>query len=150
MVKSMNTKRIVQIDSETGEQIQGNVVLIPNRNSKMSNFFMMNRELCCAIADRTLNLSLNEIRVLMALIGLADFGNEVLITQREIGSLVGLDKAVVSRVFKQLRVKKLILPVEKIGVVIRYRINSEIGWRGSTATGYLECCTNDPPLFTVH
>jgi len=126
----MMHKRIEQIDTETGEVIDGCIVWIPHRPklTEVNKWFMLFQETLLDIA-KDKDLALPQKNVLLFMWGHLDFENYIHIKQQEIADELEMHKSGVSRAIKTLVDKKIILLESKQGVRC-YRLNPDYGWKG--------------------
>lgn len=125
----MSDRKIKQLDTTTGELLEGCLVYVPYRPKFRSGWFMMFQETLIEIAkDREIT---GEIyRVLFYLLGKLDFENYIHFTQGDAAAALGLQKTNVSRAVKTLCDKGILLKGPKVGRSSTYRLNSGYGWKG--------------------
>lgn len=121
-------------DQETGEIIDHAVALVVTPKRKMGF-----REGWVAMSQAATDVfkdirSVDQQRVLWALLGKLDFENLIQISQSEIASDLSMAKANVSRSIKALRERGVLLQGPKIGRSSTYRLNPDMGWKGSAKT----------------
>lgn len=128
----VKSKAVLQtIDIETGEQLSGTVVLIPQ---KRKNEF---HEGWVAMSQPAMQLfsqirSLETQRVLWSLLARLDYENYVLVNQSEIADSLAMKKPNFSRAMKNLVDLAVLLPGPKVGTCKTYRLNPSHGWKGTT------------------
>jgi hypothetical protein len=74
--------------------------------------------------------------VLDFLLSKLNFENWIIVEQREVCAATGIDKGNVSRAFKLLLQKQILLAGPKVGRTPSYRLNTKYGWRGSVENLY--------------
>lgn len=121
-------------DQETGEVMDHSVALIVTPKKKMGfkeGWVAMSQAATDVFKDIR---SVDQQRVLWALLGKLDFENLIQISQAEIATDLGMAKANVSRSIKALKERGVLLQGPKIGRSSTYRLNPQMGWKGSAAT----------------
>ena len=118
-----------QLDIETGELLEGCLVYVPHRPKFHSGWFMMFQDMLIEIAkDRRIT---GEVyRALFYVLGQMDFENRVHATQGDAAAALGLQKTHVSRAFKTLCDKGILLKGPRDGRAATYRLNSDYDWKG--------------------
>ena len=125
----MGTKRFEQVDSVTGEVMDGFVAVIrPKQKSTFERHFTMNQDALLKLAKE---LKPEQIRVFLALLAHLDYENYIQVPQTGIMKDLGIQKANVSRAIRALLEKEVVLQGPKIGRSISYRLNPNYGWKGS-------------------
>jgi hypothetical protein len=122
-------KNFEQIDSDTGEIMQGCMVWIPNRPKLTQRWFMAFQDSFEEIAKDS-QMTGENYRVLLYLYSKLDFENFIQQTQSEISEALGMKKTNVSRAVKLLTDKQIVLEGPKIGRSKCYRLNPHYGWKG--------------------
>lgn len=125
----MGTRHIEQIDTETGQVLQGCMVYIPYRPKHNERFFMAFQDGLMEIAKDD-ELTGADFRVLLHLFGQLDFENYLHISQKDIAEALGMQKQHVSRAMRLLIAKDIVLDGPKTGRVKTYRLNPNLGWKG--------------------
>lgn len=128
----MSRKKIIQVDSHTGEQIEGYIaVLQPKTKNGFTRHFTMNQEALDIISE---NFDGAEIRVLLKLLKYLDYENLIQIQQIEIAQELKMDKSNLHRAIKTLIDFGVILKGPKIGRSCSYRLNPNFGWKGKATS----------------
>jgi len=128
----MKTKRIAQIDLDTGEILDGNVAWIPGNSHKhfKENWMVMFQEALEKIAK--MDLTKDAHRVFIFMLSQMSFDNYALISQAQMARILSIDKANLSRAVKELKGQGIIVTSDKTpGRSLAYRINSHYAWKGS-------------------
>ena len=117
-------KRLQQIDSETGEIIDGFVAyVVPKRKNGFGQGWLAMAQNGAEILAQS-NLSGNDFKVLMKLLSVLDYENLIQVSQAE-------------RSIKRLIDFGIVLEGVRIGISRSYRLNPNFGWKGS-AKGHRE------------
>jgi hypothetical protein len=125
------TKRFTQVDSSTGEAVDGFVAVIkPKVKSSFERHFTMNQAALLSIAQ---TLNHDQTRVLLALFAYLDYENFIQVPQIEIAEQLNMHKQHVNRAVKALIANEIILDGPKIGRSKSYRLNPNYGWKGSVS-----------------
>ena len=134
-------KRLQQIDSETGEIIDGFVAyVVPKRkNGFGQGWLAMAQNGAERLAQS--NLSGNDFKVLMKLLSVLDYENLIQVSQAEIARELNMHRQHVQRSIKRLLDLGIVLEGVKIGISRSYRLNPNFGWKGS-AKGHREALTD--------
>jgi hypothetical protein len=116
--------RVGLLDNESGEVIDGgNLIYVP-RKVRIKGFFMGMQDGFEYLAKA--KLKGEAMSVLMLLMSRMDYGNEIRLTQKEIGETLSMKKQNVSRAMKALREVGVLDPDEPHLV----HLNASIGWKG--------------------
>lgn len=125
----LGTKRFTQVDSSTGESIEGFVAVIkPKQKSSFKRHFTMNQAALLTVAQ---TLNHDQLRVFLALCAHLDYENFIQVPQIEIAEKLKMHKQHVSRAIKHLIEFEVILDGPKIGRSKSYRLNPNYGWKGT-------------------
>lgn len=127
--KAKSKARLTQYDTETGEELQGTIVLIPQ---KKKNEF---HDGWVAMAQPAMQMfsqirSLEAQRVMWSLLARLDYENFVLVNQTEIAAELEMKKPNFSRAVKYLADMNILLVGPKVGRCSTYRLNPSMGWKG--------------------
>jgi hypothetical protein len=125
----MSDRIIKQLDIKTGELLEGCLVYVPYKPKFQSGWFMMFQDTLIEIA-RDREITGEVYRVLFYALSQMDFENRVRTTQGEAAAALGLQKTNVSRAFKTLCDKGILLKGPKEGRTATYQLNSNYGWKG--------------------
>jgi predicted transcriptional regulator len=127
----MRRRRIRQIDSETGEVLEGYVAyLLPKRqNGFHRRWFAMAQDNALDMLMQSTRL--DDTRVLAALLKELDYENLILTSQADIARKLGMQPSNVSSAIKRLVQSGVILKGPKRGTNYSYKLNPEFGWKGS-------------------
>lgn len=127
----MTSRKIDQVDTETGEVIGSFVAVIrPKQKSTFPRHFTMNQEALKTIATE---LNHDQTRVLMMLLAELDYENFIQVAQIEIAEAIGMQKTHVSRAIRHLVDFDIIIKGPKIGRSVSYRLNPQFGWKGTVS-----------------
>ena len=134
-------KRLQQIDSETGEIIDGFVAyVVPKRKNGFGQGWLAMALNGAEILAQS-NLSGNDFKVLMKLLSVLDYENLIQVSQAEIARELNMHRQHVQRSIKRLLDLGILLEGVKIGISRSYRLNPNFGWKGS-AKGHREALTD--------
>ena len=134
-------KRLQQIDSETGEIIDGFVAyVVPKRKNGFGQGWLAMAQNGAEILAQS-NLSGNDFKVLMKLLSVLDYENLIQVSQAEIARELNMHRQHVQRSIKRLLYLGIVLEGVKIGISRSYRLNPNFGWKGS-AKGHREALTD--------
>ena len=134
-------KRLQQIDSETGEIIDGFVAyVVPKRKNGFGQGWLAMAQNGAEILSQS-NLSGNDFKVLMKLLSVLDYENLIQVSQAEIARELNMHRQHVQRSIKRLLDLGIVLEGVKIGISRSYRLNPNFGWKGS-AKGHREALTD--------
>lgn len=134
-------KRLQQIDSETGEIIDGFVAyVVPKRKNGFGQGWLAMAQNGAEILAQS-NLSGNDFKVLMKLLSVLDYENLIQVSQAEISRELNMHRQHVQRSIKRLLDLGIVLEGVKIGISRSYRLNPNFGWKGS-AKGHREALTD--------
>lgn len=134
-------KRLQQIDSETGEIIDGFVAyVVPKRKNGFGQGWLAMAQNGAEILAQS-NLSGNDFKVLMKLLSVLDYENLIQVSQVEIARELNMHRQHVQRSIKRLLDLGIVLEGVKIGISRSYRLNPNFGWKGS-AKGHREALTD--------
>ena len=122
-------KQIEQVDSETGEIMQGCMVWIPHRPKLTERWFMAFQDTFIELAKDP-ELTLEPKNILLYMFGRLDFENFIQLSQTEIAEALGMRQSHVSRAIKTLTNKQIVLEGPKVGRSKCYRLNPHYGWKG--------------------
>ena len=124
-------KRLQQIDSETGEIIDGFVAyVVPKRKNGFGQGWLAMAQNGAEILAQS-NLSGNDFKVLMKLLSVLDYENLIQVSQAEIARELNMHRQHVQRSIKRLLDLGIVLEGVKIGISRSYRLNPNFGWKGS-------------------
>ena len=130
-------KRLQQIDSETGEIIDGFVAyVVPKRKNGFGQGWLAMAQNGAEILAQS-NLSGNDFKVLMKLLSVLDYENLIQVSQADVARELNMHRQHVQRSIKLLIDFGIVLEGVKIGVSRSYRLNPNFGWKGS-AKGHRE------------
>ena len=134
-------KRLQQIDSETGEIIDGFVAyVVPKRKNGFGQGWLAMAQNGAEILAQS-NLSGNDFKVLMKLLSVLDYENLIQVSQAEIARELNMHRQHVQRSIKRLLDLGILPEGVKIGISRSYRLNPNFGWKGS-AKGHREALTD--------
>ena len=127
----MGTQRLLQLDMDTGELVDGFVaVVVPKRvNGFRKGWLAMSQESLLQLAKA--GLGLEAYRVFLALLAHLDFENLLVVSQSQIAEDLGMKRSSVNRAIGRLVDVGVLLKGPRIGVHCSYRLNPHYGWKGS-------------------
>ena len=124
-------KRLQQIDSETGEIIDGFVAyVVPKRKNGFGQGWLAMAQNGAEILSKS-NLSGNDFKVLMKLLSVLDYENLIQVSQADIARELDMHRQHVQRSIKRLLELGIVLEGVRIGISRSYRLNPNFGWKGS-------------------
>ena len=130
-------KRLQQIDSETGEIIDGFVAyVVPKRKNGFGQGWLAIAQNGAEILAQS-NLSGNDFKVLMKLLSVLDYENLIQVSQADVARELNMHRQHVQRSIKLLIDFGIVLEGVRIGISRSYRLNPNFGWKGS-AKGHRE------------
>ena len=130
-------KRLQQIDSETGEIIDGFVAyVVPKRKNGFGHGWLAMAQNGAEILAQS-NLSGNDFKVLMKLLSVLDYENLIQVSQADVARELNMHRQHVQRSIKRLIDLGIVLEGVRIGISRSYRLNPNFGWKGS-AKGHRE------------
>ena len=130
-------KRLQQIDSETGEIIDGFVAyVVPKRKNGFGQGWLAMAQNGAEILAQS-NLNGNDFKVLMKLLSVLDYENLIQVSQADIARELDMHRQHVQRSIKRLLELGIVLEGVRIGISRSYRLNPNFGWKGS-AKGHRE------------
>lgn len=127
-------KRVVQVDAETGEMLEGAVLgmFFPKRqNGFNGGWLAMAQDALMALAKADLGDEAR--RVLFAILARLDFENYILLNQAELAESIGLKRGNFSRAVARLEEHGIIVRGPKAGRSVTFRLNPSYGWKGSAS-----------------
>lgn len=127
----MDQRRLVQVDQETGEVLDGAYVAVvfpKRRNGFGGGWFAMAQEAVKVLKGVK---RVDDFRVLMAMLERLDFDNLIQVSQADVAGELEMDRAQVNRAVKRLVELGALLEGPKIGTSRSYRLNPSFGWKGS-------------------
>jgi hypothetical protein len=127
----MTFRRIDQIDTVTGEIIGNALIVVPKKyyNAFVDGWVAMAQPALDLLADS--DLTGEELKVLLKLLGRLDFENFLLINQSELAKSMGIQRTNVNRSIRRLLEMEILLEGPKVGPLRTYRLNPTFGWKGS-------------------
>ena len=116
-------KRLQQIDSETGEIIDGFVAyVVPKRKNGFGQGWLAMAQNGAEILAQS-NLSGNDFKVLMKLLSVLDYENLIQVSQADIARELDMHRQHVQRSIKRLLELGIVLEGVRIGISRSYRLN---------------------------
>lgn len=130
MKNNLDLKNIIAIDKNTGEKIEGVVVICGLKiNPYAKGWIMGSQEALKELAADT-DLTGESYKVLLYLLAILDFENWIQIQQKKIAKDLNMHKQRISRSIKKLEEKKIIIRGDRIGKSFAFRLNPYYGWKG--------------------
>jgi hypothetical protein len=132
--KSGRRRKIVSVDADTGETLEGVTVLVSGKKSAFSRFYgrrwfaVSQDPMAVLAADK--EMTLEPYRVLLYLMLRLYLDNFIYVTQAEVADYLDMKKPNVSRAMKLLERKELILRGPKLGHSHAWRLNPDYGYKG--------------------
>ena len=117
-----------EINPVTGE-VERQYAVVPIFKKKLKEgFFMAIQEGFLHLAQ--LDLTGEQLRVLLYIMGKLDFENYICLTQKSVSEALNLHKSNVSKAFKVLVEKGIIHEGPKVGRIKTYRLDPSFGYKG--------------------
>lgn len=126
--KSKQGHITTEFNLDTGEILRQYAVVAIQRKSISGGFFMAIQEGFLHIAS--LDLTGEQLKVLLHIMGKLDFENYILLQQKEVAEALGLKQPHVSRAFVKLVKEGIIYEGPRVGKVKTYRLDPSFGWKG--------------------
>jgi len=126
------TRRLIQFDPETGEEMDGFVAyLAPKRHNGFGQRWMAMAQDATRILALSEDLGREDYRVFLYLTSMIDFENLLVINQSQIAREMGRQYQNINRSIKRLVKMGVLIEGQRIGVSRSYRFNPEFGWKGA-------------------
>jgi predicted transcriptional regulator len=125
-----NLREISQYDNQTGELLEGVLVYCGVKHNPYGGGWVMNSQDALDFLSEDQELTKDSLRVLLKLCAKLDFENWIQISQIEVCNQLKLNKSNVSKAFKLLVSKGILLKGPKTGRSFAYRLNPNYGWKG--------------------
>jgi len=117
-----------EINLETGE-LERQYAIVPIVRKKLrGGFFMAIQEGFLHLAQ--LNLTGEQLKVLLYIMGKLDFENYICLTQKSVAEALQMQRPHISRAFKVLVEKGVIHEGPKVGRIKTYRLDPSFGYKG--------------------
>jgi predicted transcriptional regulator len=117
-------------EPETGNEINNIALVIPRRKETVKDWLMIFHQGTMAMALDP-EIRGETYRVFMYAISHVDYENKILVTQRDVAEGLNIKQPHVSRAFRQLVEKGILVEDKKYGTMKTYKLNTEYGWKGS-------------------
>jgi len=128
----MATRRLIQIDPETGEEVDGFVAyLVPKRRNGFGQRWMAMAQNATKILALSDDLGKEDYKVFLYLTSVIDFENLLVINQSQIAREMGRQYQNINRSIKRFVKLGVLIEGPRIGVSRSYRFNPEFGWKGT-------------------
>lgn len=125
-----NLREISQYDNQTGELLEGVLVYCGVKHNPYGGGWVMNSQDALDFLSEDQELTKDSLRVLLKLCAKLDFENWIQISQIDVCNQLKLNKSNVSKAFKLLVSKGILLKGPKTGHSFAYRLNPNYGWKG--------------------
>ena len=127
----MPQKRLGSFDQETGEILDGVLVLVGRKIGSPygRQWMQINQDALAEIAADP-QMGTEAFRVFLYLNARLDFENLIQVPQIEIATALGMTKQSVYRAVKLLETKQIILSGPKVGRSGSWKLNVHYGWKG--------------------
>ena len=132
MIKTQEKTSVVEAlfcDLATGEFTNPTHVLIPTR-VKVKDWLMLFHSSSELLA-KDKEIGAEGLRVFLYVISHVNYENELLVTQADVKEVLGMRQSAVSRAFKLLVKKEVLIEGKKQGTSKIYYLNPYFGWKGS-------------------
>lgn len=129
------SKRIIHLDFETGEVLEGTVAFLPprKRNGFHEGWLAMSQDALKVLARERKNIGSEGYAVLMELISRLPIGGDpVPVNQGELSQTLAIDRGNVSRALKRLVRLGALVEGPTIGKVRTYTLAPTFGWKGDS------------------
>lgn len=123
-------RKIGSVDLDTGEVLDGVVVICGLKRNPYSGGWVMNAQEALEILAVDRDLKGETYRVLLFLLSRLDFENWIQVPQVEIAEKLQMHKQDVNKAMKLLESKGIILKGPKAGRSYAFRLNPHYGWKG--------------------
>jgi len=123
-------KKIISVDKETGEKIDGVLVLCGVKINPYAGGWIVNSQEALKLLARDKELTGETYKVLLYLFSILDFENWIQIPQTEIAKELEIHKQHINRAIKKLESKEILLKGPKLGRSYSFRLNPYFGWKG--------------------
>jgi len=123
-------KKIISIDKDTGEQIDGVIVLCGVKINPYAGGWIVNSQEALKLLAVDKDLTGETYKVLLYLFSILDFENWIQIPQTEIAKELHIHRQHVNRAIKKLESKEILLKGPKLGRSYSFRLNPNFGWKG--------------------
>jgi hypothetical protein len=123
--------RLVTVDLETGEIVEGVAVVVRPKRRYIDQEYMLVFQTAVTAVSMDRELGTQELRVLLALLGTIGFGNEwKSINQADLGRELGMKPSNVSAAIATLVRKQILTKGARVGRGYTYSLNPHFGWKG--------------------
>lgn len=135
----MAQKRMVQVDTETGELIEDGFIayVAPKRQNGFERWIAMSQEMLINVIKLQEvakdGLTATDLRVYFALLSQLDYENLLVVNQSELAEKIGMNRHNFSKGVRKLVDKGILLKGPRIGVSRSFRLNPTYGWKGSAS-----------------
>ena len=128
-IGNVMNRHMQQIDSETGEVVDGFVAyVVPKRKNGFQRGWMaMAQDAMMMLAQS--NLTGNDMKVMWAMLARLDYENLIQVSQAEVAQELGMNRHNVNRSIKKLIELGVVLEGVRIGISRSYRLNPNFGWK---------------------
>lgn len=124
------TRRLEQIDADTGEIIEGGVLVYVGAKTHWRESFFMGIQAAFERLATDERLTLEARRVFDVMLARLSYENNIYLPGVEIAEVLGVTPQQVSRGTRLLVEQGYIIRGPKLGRTHTYRLNSEIAWKG--------------------
>ncbi len=125
-----NIKNVYQYDTHTGELLDGVLVYCGVKFNPYATGWLMNNQKALELLSKEKDFKGETLRVLLFLMSRLDFENLIEVSKIEISKELDIHRVNVSKAFKQLINKGILLEGPKVGRSFAYRLNPDYGWKG--------------------
>jgi len=123
-------KKIVSIDKDTGEKIDGVLVLCGVKINPYAGGWIVNSQEALKQLAKDKELTGETYKVLLYLFSILDFENWIQIPQIEIAKELEIHRQHINRSIKKLELKEIIIKGPKLGRSYSFRLNPYFAWKG--------------------
>jgi len=131
----MGKRRVVSMDAETGEILEGVPVWVGRKTAFTGlygrQWFIMAQEDALLALAKDKELTLAPKNVLLYLLSQLDFENFIQVQQVDIANALEMDKAKVSKAIKLLLEKGVLIRGPKLARSSSFRLNPNFGYKGN-------------------
>jgi len=128
----MQTKRVVQYDAFTGEQIEGTIAFFaPKRKNGFTKGWLAMEQVNALRAFAKAKLSNEDRRVWSIMMSYVGFENEITETPSYMADELGISRSNFARSLNHLCEEGIFIREKRNGRTIKMWLNPEYGWKGS-------------------
>lgn len=127
----MGQQRVGMVDQETGELLDGGVLVYVQHRAKIKEGWFMGFQAGFLELAKDEQLRGQPLVVLLALFAKLDFENFIAISQTDLARELGMPRPRFSLAMKRLRDRGVVLAGPKVGTAQTFRLNPGYAWKGN-------------------